>query len=251
MFFMEILLMEKLSLELLDFRIFKERNYCRMRKILLQLLWRAARLSVPVIQVIMRKVAKSPRKFNVKEFSAEEKATPSILLKDLQDQPAYSEVSVKAKVMNVDRAMKVSGGLTKQDVTIADSTAPARLTLWESDIDSLEEFDSYSFESLTVRVFKGQKYLTTQKEGSTIKKIDDMEDIAEEELPTDGVTIQGAEIIGVQSLQKYVACVSCNAKVEVIDDKMGSCSKCDMYQAVNRCKRSYQRVFLYSMGTNM
>lgn len=78
---------------------------------------------------------RSPRKFNVKRCSAED-LNPFILLKDLREQTAYSKVSVKAKVMNIDRAMKVTGGLTKQEITIAISTAPARLTLWERDIDS-------------------------------------------------------------------------------------------------------------------
>ena len=113
-----------------------------------------------------------------------------ILLKDLQQQHAYSKISVEAKVMNIDRAMKVTGGLTKQDITIADSTAPARLTLWEGDIDSLNEFDSYHFEQSIVRAFKGQKHLTTPKEGSKMKPIDDIGDVVEDDLPTDAVTIQ-------------------------------------------------------------
>ena len=157
------------------------------------------------------KVSKSPRKFNVS--SKEEYATK--MLKDLEDQPTYSKVLVKAKVMNIDVPTKLSGGFTKQEITIADSTAAARLTLWEDDINTLEEFDSYHFEPLTVRSFQCQKYLTTSKEGCKIEKIADIDNVVEDELPCDSITIDGVEVIGVQSLQKYVACVACNGKVEL------------------------------------
>lgn len=69
-----------------------------------------------------------------------------------------------------------------------------------------------------------------------MKQIDDIGDVAEDDLPTDAVTIYEAEIIGVQSFQKYMACIFCNAKVEIVDEKMGSCSKCDMFQPIIRCK---------------
>ena len=86
-----------------------------------------------------------------------------ILLKDLQEQPTYSKVLVKAKVMNVEAVTKLAGGLRKQEVTIADSTAPARLTLWEDNIDTLNEFDCYHFQPLTVRAFKSQIYILQLK----------------------------------------------------------------------------------------
>ena len=56
-----------------------------------------------------------------------------------------------------------------------------------------------------------------------------MQKVVEEELACDSITIYGAEIIGVQSLQKYLACVSCNA------NKMGTCLKCEMTQPASRC----------------
>lgn len=71
--------------------------------------------------------------------------------------------------MNIDPPVKLSGGLTKQEITIADSTAPARLG--EKDIDTLEEFDSFHFQPITVRSFKYQKYLTTPNEGCKMEKI--------------------------------------------------------------------------------
>ena len=68
-----------------------------------------------------------------------------------------------------------------------------------------------------------------------MEKVDDIEGVVDEDLPCDVITIDGVEVIGVQSLQKYLACVACNAKVELTDEKMGICSKCDMVQPSSRC----------------
>ena len=70
-----------------------------------------------------------------------------MMLKVLEDQPTYSK---SVEVVNIDAPAKLSGGFRKQEKTIADSTAAARLTLWNDDINTLEEFNSYHFELLTV-----------------------------------------------------------------------------------------------------
>ena len=72
----------------------------------------------------------------------------------------------------------------------------------------------------------------------------------EEDLPCDKITIQGVEIIGVQSLQKYLACVACNAKVELTADKMGICSKCDMLQS-SQCKTKQSAHLYINMVKNI
>ena len=56
---------------------------------------------------------KFPRKFDVGMVSSKEEHN-GILLKDLQEQPTYSKVLVKAKVMNVEAVTKLAGGLRKQ-----------------------------------------------------------------------------------------------------------------------------------------
>jgi ssDNA-binding replication factor A large subunit len=75
----------------------------------------------------------------------------------------------------------VSGGLSKQDVTIADATAAARLTLWESDVHSVREGRSYELSNLVVRSYLGDKYLSMPKEGAQIKEIDDIGDVHEDD----------------------------------------------------------------------
>ena len=181
-------------------------------------------------------VRKSPIKLAISSKSLI--TPPDMCLKDLSDKPVYSKVSFQAKVINVDDPVKLSGGLSKQEVTVADSTAAARITLWQSDINTLEEFESYYFKGMTVRSFKNEKNLSKPKDDASITLIDDIGDVASDDLPQDSFTVR-AEVIGVQSLQSYAACIACNGKVNEIDNdtNIGQCSKCQMSQPLKRCKQ--------------
>ena len=66
---------------------------------------------------------------------------------------------------------------------------------------------------MNVRCFKNEKYFTKPRDVATIEPIDDIGEVADDDLPNDSITISGVEVIGVQSLQCYSACIACNAKV--------------------------------------
>ena len=87
---------------------------------------------------------------------------------------------------------------------------------------------------MNVRSFKNEKYLTKPRDDATIEPIEDIGQVAEDDLPQDSTTLHGVEVIGVQSL--YSACIACSAKVMEIGDYMASCTKCNMVQALNRCQ---------------
>ena len=194
------------------------------------------------------KLAKSPKKFHLSPIPSVEDST--IVLKDLPDMTTYSKVSFKAKVISVPKPEKLSNGLSKQEVVIADLTAPARLTLWEDDIGTLQEFQSYKFHQMNVRCFKNEKYFTKPRDVATIEPIDDIGEVADDDLPNDSITISGVEVIGVQSLQCYSACIACNAKVNVVDDSMASCSKCEMFQPLQKCKEKISGRLYLQHGEN-
>lgn len=46
--------------------------------------------------------------------------------------------------------MSLAGGLTKQELILAGTTAPVRLTLWESNVNILEVGEPYVFENLMI-----------------------------------------------------------------------------------------------------
>ena len=66
-----------------------------------------------------------------------------IQLNELSEQDEYDKVTIKAQIIKVNEPQKFGPGNLKQDVIIADSTATAKLMLWESDVNMLLETKSY------------------------------------------------------------------------------------------------------------
>ena len=94
------------------------------------------------LEVILKsnsRVIKSPNKFDI---CLQKSSKGDTALKDLPQKSVYCNVSVKAKVIQVNDSVKLANGLSKQDVTIANSTAVAQLVVWEDDIDKLTEYES-------------------------------------------------------------------------------------------------------------
>lgn len=102
--------------------------------------------------------------------------------------------------------MKV--GLVKQDVIIADSTGTSRLTVWQSDVDSLTVGQSYIFNKVTVRSYDGLKYLSPLKLGWLHDECDDIGDVEE---TNDKNEVKNAVVAGVSYIGSHPSCISCKA----------------------------------------
>ena len=122
-------------------------------------------------------IQKSPTKFAKVDLT---KVSNSIQLHQLKDTDNFQRVSTTIKVLHLEDPITVSGNKCKQDVTIADATGTARLTLWEDDIGKLVQNSCYSLSNVMVRTFRQTKYLTMPKEGSTITLSPDIGDVNEE-----------------------------------------------------------------------
>ena len=189
-------------------------------------------------------ITHSPKKFKISPRKPD-----LISLEILPNLSVYTEVNFKAKVIDLQKPEKISNGLTKQEVIIADLTAAARLTIWESDVATLTKDNSYYFKAMSVRSFKNEKYLTKPRDGASIEVIEDIGDVATDNLPQNTTTLHGAEIIGIQSLQSYSACISCNSKVTFLQDSMAQCTKCSMIMPSDRCKDKVSaRLYLEESG---
>ena len=86
----------------------------------------------------------------------------------------YENANVSIKVLDNDAPVEVKTGLVKQDLTVADETGTARLTLWQSDMSSLDVGKSYKLEALSVRSYNCMKYLTPPKSGWKYDVCDDI-----------------------------------------------------------------------------
>lgn len=107
------------------------------------------------LEVVLRSssgVELSSKKFTVGDIGR--LVNSKMKLKDLNSRNTFDKVCVEAKVVRVDESVKVAGGISKQDVVIADSTSVAKITLWERDIGSVVEGKSYSFGLVVVRSYQ-------------------------------------------------------------------------------------------------
>ena len=138
-------------------------------------------------------VQMSPQKFpkhKVATFVNE-----NISLDCLERKGEYDNVTVSAKVLYVEEPVQVSSISTIQEVTIADASAAAKLTLWQDNLNAVEEGNCYEFKNVVVRVFRNEQYLSIPKEGASITHIDDIGDVADDDLPRDKMIILDARVV--------------------------------------------------------
>lgn len=73
--------------------------------------------------------------------------------------------------VNVADPATVGRGLTKQEVTIVDSTEAALLTLWEADVNTLCLGQSYQFNRILVRKYRIKYQLSYPASGASVEKL--------------------------------------------------------------------------------
>ena len=100
----------------------------------------------------------SDKEFDVSAIS-DAKYGETISLDQLPDLDQFQRVSVTVKALRVDDLQQIPSGKMKQDVLVGDSTRTARLTLWEEEIGSMDDNSSYQLKGVTVRQFKGKRFL--------------------------------------------------------------------------------------------
>jgi len=75
----------------------------------------------------------------------------------------------------------VATGKRKQDIIVCDSSGTVRVTLWEENIDILEEQASYGLQNFVVREFGSSKYLGMAMQGSQVIPIGDIGEVQQAE----------------------------------------------------------------------
>ena len=179
------------------------------------------------LEIILRstsKVQSSPKKFSKNKIATLLNEKTSLDFLDMKNE--HDKVTVSAKVPHVDQPIQVSANLTKQDVIIADATASAKITLWEDNLNTVDEGQSYEFKSVTVRCYKQEKYLSIPKKGADITLI---QDLADDDVPNNTITIFNAKVTAA-TLTVYSTCIACKSKLELTDSDITCCKKCQMSQ---------------------
>lgn len=75
------------------------------------------------------------------------------LLDKITQLAVHQHVTIEGKVQSVEKVKARGAMLDKQDVTIADSTSAWRCVVWEKDINTLKEDNSYKLVNAMIRTF--------------------------------------------------------------------------------------------------
>ena len=162
----------------------------------------------------------------------------------------FQKITTSVKVIQVSDIVTVTGGKKKQDVTIADNTSTAKVTLWEQYIGALQDGKSYKLNNFVVREYKNIKFLSMPREGSTIAEVEDMASDSDAEERQQIKQLSNAQIIGVPHLDTYKACIRCKARVEPLTPPLGRCSRpdCLMPQRFDFCKDQLSAKLMFMHG---
>ena len=184
-------------------------------------------------------LTKSPSKFELPQ-SMLDGETCHYTLDKISSLRNSDPVTTTVKVVKVERPTTVTTGKTKQDTVIADSTGTLRLTLWEGDVDKLDEGKSYKLVNMLVRCYKGCNYLSFPTDGSAHETTDvDTGSIDTESSIQHEPQKRTFEIIGVSKLALYASCIACKSKVDTITNTIGKCSKCNLTQKLAHCSEEH------------
>ena len=93
-----------------------------------------------------------------------------------------------------------------------------------------------------------EKYLSLPKEGAVLAEISDIGEVAEDDLADEYTTIADAEVVGVVSIDSYLACIACKCKVETTSEKLGKCTKCNVVQCSEHCMKQLSLKLIISAG---
>ena len=110
-----------------------------------------------------------------------------------------------------------------------------------------------------VREFRGRKFLSTSKEKSSIKVVQDMGEVVTESESQDSVSdmtgpsyswVRDVRVVGVMHVDKYLCCLKCKTKLvpDSEDPDLGHCSKCEMVQCLHSGSKGLMAKLMLASG---
>ena len=135
----------------------------------------------------------------------------------------------------------------KQAVIVCDSNGTVKVTIWEENIDILEQQTSYCLQNFVVR---SSKYLEMAMQGSWVIPVGDIWEVRQADEESGCSKILNAAIIDVSHLGTHKICLRCNATVELSTSTLGRCTKleCAMLQWYDICADQLSAKMLFMPG---
>ena len=118
---------------------------------------------------------------------------------------------------------------------VADESGALCLSVWENEVNSMKQGESYRLENVSVREYVGKKLVSTSTKGSIIKAIPDIGQVDEQTQPGMENISKMSKVVGLQKFGTYAICFKCNSKVAVDEDdeEMGDCVRWKMIQLIS------------------
>ena len=117
---------------------------------------------------------RSSKMFVVSSLKFDTDAAIAIKLEEVESMNLYQKVNVEVKAVAVDEQVTFASGASKQEVTIADSNALAKVVLWGENVGKLEEQRSYFLKNFVIREYGCSHFLGFDRDGSEITVIPDI-----------------------------------------------------------------------------
>ena len=181
-------------------------------------------------------------------------------ISQLSDVSPEKLVSVKAMVSEVSEPVKQENqygpDLRRQEVVIVDPSDCITLTLWEENVDQLQQNTTYLFKNVRVKSFRGRMYLNTPKEqdlfSATVAN-EFEEGLAEIKRETANPSRATGNIIAIQKVRKVMTCISCKKQIEIAGNDGKSfvtCTNCSLSVKLEYCISSWYTKIVFKLGSH-
>ena len=160
-------------------------------------------------------------------------------LDQLATLPEHTCVTVRGTVTKVHTPQRVGQRrVLKQDITIADQTASATITLWEKHVGSIDLDCTYQFNRLETCTYKDKIYLSFPSIVS-FDKIEPISGLSTSEPASSSdeeEELTSATISGIRELDTFYGCFNCGKAVTPTpphDKQIGVCEQCKITQKLS------------------
>ena len=127
--------------------------------------------------------------------------------------------------------------LKKLETVLTDETGSIRLVLWESDIDRVQNGQTYNLTRAIVKNFQDNKYITLNRQSAiaqtqiTIQRND-------EQLIDNQLNTVSCPADGVEKVTTYLSCRKCNTALPLTAEKnILYCANCGCAQLKDKCTK--------------
>lgn len=202
---------------------------------------------VEIIASQKTKLELSPKKIKISDEMMKKQEGVVIRLEKCD---VGERVNVVGKIVTVQEPTVVSSKgqhkiLKKQDCLIADSTAVAKIVLWEQNISLFEQGSSYKLTKSIVSLFNDTKYLTIP-EDAIVEKVSDVGAIApvESSYEEDLHEVIEGKVDVVLAVNEHTFCVSCKGEVQPYSETFGKCTECQAKMKLSACSTNVEVRFI-------